>query len=45
MGDFGNDKIVKDKIKYYSDLQNEYYNKFTDIYKVFLRKESQKQFL
>lgn len=43
--ELGRDKFGKDRVKYYTDLQNEFYSKFTDIYKVFLRKDSQKKFL
>ncbi len=29
MVEFGHDKIVKDKLKYYADLQYEFYDKLT----------------
>lgn len=43
--EFGHDKIVRDKLKYYSDLQFQFYEKFTEIYKQLLKKDSQKLFL
>lgn len=38
INDIGKEKFGRDRIKYYTDLQNEFYNHFTDVYKVFLRK-------
>lgn len=38
MVDLGHDKFGKDKVKYFTDLQNEYYNKFTELFKIFLKK-------
>lgn len=45
MADLGREKFGKERVKYYTDLQNEFYSKLTDLYKIFLKKESQKAFL
>ena len=45
MAEFGHDKIVRDKLKYYGDLQYEFYDKLTEIYKVLLKKDSQRDIL
>ncbi len=42
--EFGNERITKDKLKYYSNLQNEFYEKQTEVFKIFLKKDSQKHF-
>lgn len=39
--DLGN-KFGRDRVKYYTDLQNEFYLKFIDLFKMFFKKESQK---
>jgi hypothetical protein len=42
IAEFGHDKLVRDKLKYYGDLQYEFYDKLTEIYKTFLKKDTQK---
>lgn len=43
--EFGHEKIVRDKLKYYADLQNEFYEKLTEVYKTLLKKDTQKEFM
>jgi hypothetical protein len=42
MAELGHDKLTRDRLKYYADLQYEFYEKLTEIYKVLLKKDSQK---
>lgn len=45
INEFGKSKFGKQKLKTYSNLQNELYTKLTDIVKIFLKKDSKQQFL
>ena len=41
MAELGGERISKEKMKFYTNLQNEFYNKLTEAYKMLLKKGTQ----
>ena len=42
--EFGRERLGKDRVKFYTNLQNELYSKLTHIFKLFFKKETQRDF-
>jgi hypothetical protein len=45
IAELGAERLSKEKMRFYTSLQNEFYNKITDAYKMLLKKGTQREFL
>jgi hypothetical protein len=45
IGEFSSERLTRDKVKYYAKMQGEWVGRLGEVYRVLLRRDSQKAFL